>query len=306
MIYKSLTEVKTMNHTLEKGVTLIMGIKTPYISEIAPDTYAINEFGLNAMFLCVGSERALLIDTGTGVCDLKAEVAKLTDKPYDVVLTHGHLDHAGGIGIFDKVYLHERDIEMAKNLTREQRQHYADTLGKMRGYTVYDYTTDDVWEWEKLPEFIAIDEGYVFDLGNRQLEVFFTPGHTAGSITLLDRKNRIHFSGDACNGNTLCLGASITTLLRTAEKIKALEPEFDQDFNGHIGYAGIPTCFSQKKTIRDDVITICKQILKGEAEVSEQAFLGGVSYGANYGNARVVFNKDTPMVSEGEEPYPLD
>ena len=45
-------------------------MKTPLVTEIAPDTYAINEFGMNAMFLCVGKERALLIDTGTGLCDL--------------------------------------------------------------------------------------------------------------------------------------------------------------------------------------------------------------------------------------------
>ena len=282
-----------------------MGIKTPYVCEIAPDTYAINEFGLNAMFLCVGSERALLIDTGTGVCDLKAEVAKLTDKPYDVVLTHGHVDHAGGMGAFEKVYIHEKDVQMVKDITVERRKDYADTLGKMNGYNVYDYSTDMVKAWDSYPEFVLIDEGYVFELGDRSLEVFFAPGHTPGSITLLDRKNRIHFSGDACNGNTLCLGASITTLYHTAEKLKALEPYFDQDFNGHHGYAGVPSCLSQKKTVRDDVMEICRQILKGTANVTEQAFLGGTSKGANYGNARVVFNDKTPMIEEGEVPVEL-
>ncbi|MBQ6223474.1 MAG: MBL fold metallo-hydrolase [Solobacterium sp.] len=282
-----------------------MGIKTPYVCEIAPDTYAINEFGLNAMFLCVGSERALLIDTGTGVCDLKAEVAKLTDKPYDVVITHGHVDHAGGMGAFDKVYIHEKDVQMAKDITVERRKDYAETLGKMNGYNVYDYSPDMVKAWDSYPEFVLIDEGYVFDLGDRSLEVFFAPGHTPGSITLLDRKNRIHFSGDACNGNTLCLGASITTLYHTAEKLKALEPYFDQDFNGHHGYAGVPSCLSQKKSVRDDVMEICRQILKGTANVTEQAFLGGTSKGANYGNARVVFNDKTPMIEEGEVPVEL-
>ncbi|MFQ6997488.1 MAG: MBL fold metallo-hydrolase [Blautia sp.] len=34
----------------------------------------------------------------------------MTDKPYDVVLTHGHLDHVGGIGAFTDVYLRRGTI----------------------------------------------------------------------------------------------------------------------------------------------------------------------------------------------------
>ena len=54
-----------------------MSMKKPFVSEIAPKTYVINEYGLTAMYLCVGSERALLIDTGCGVCELKEVVAEL-------------------------------------------------------------------------------------------------------------------------------------------------------------------------------------------------------------------------------------
>lgn len=78
--------------------------KLPPVCEIAYQTYAINEYGLNAMFLIVGEEKALLIDTGTGVCDLPATLRYLTDKPVQVVLTHGHPDHAGAIGWFDEVW----------------------------------------------------------------------------------------------------------------------------------------------------------------------------------------------------------
>ena len=47
-------------------------------------------------YLVEGDERAVLLDTGCGLGDLKAYVESLTDKPYEVVLTHGHVDHAGG------------------------------------------------------------------------------------------------------------------------------------------------------------------------------------------------------------------
>ncbi|MFJ5760653.1 MBL fold metallo-hydrolase [Neobacillus sp. NPDC093182] len=53
------------------------------------------------MYLVEGTVRAALIDTGTGVGDLKAYIDNLTDKPYFVMLTHGHVDHAMGAPAFD-------------------------------------------------------------------------------------------------------------------------------------------------------------------------------------------------------------
>ena len=89
-----------------------MGIRHPIISEIAPETYLINEFGLCNHYLLVGSERALLIDCGMGYYDLLGTIASLTDKPYDVVITHGHPDHAGMMHLFDQVYMNEKDLPM--------------------------------------------------------------------------------------------------------------------------------------------------------------------------------------------------
>ncbi len=266
-----------------------MGMKTPLICEIAKDTYCINEYGLDAVFLCIGSERALLIDTGTGTFDLKGTVERLTDKPYDVVLTHGHVDHAGGIDAFSHIYMHEKDMEMAKNLTYEERLSYAVNLHANDTDQAFDFDEKQVRRWNHLPDMTAIDEGFVFDLGGRQLEVFYTPGHTEGSITLLDRKNRIHFSGDACNRNTLCMGGTVETLLQSALKIKALEPAFDRDYNGHIGWAGIPEYLSQPADIRDAVIGICRSILDGSAQAEDTVFLGRAAKAVSAAGARVVY-----------------
>ena len=86
-----------------------MGIRHPLIHEIAEDTYLINEFGLVNMYVLVGSERSLVIDAGMGYCNLRAIVESLTDKPYDVVITHAHPDHAGMIHQFDRVYLNDKE-----------------------------------------------------------------------------------------------------------------------------------------------------------------------------------------------------
>ena len=68
-------------------------LTTYQVTEIAKDTWVINEAGMTAMFLLKGTERALLIDTGVGMTDLKKLISWLTPLPYDVVLTHGHPDH---------------------------------------------------------------------------------------------------------------------------------------------------------------------------------------------------------------------
>ena len=60
------------------------------------------------MYLTVGPERAMLIDTAYGLGDLKGLVDEITGgKPILVVNTHDHYDHAYGNCRFDKVYCHE-------------------------------------------------------------------------------------------------------------------------------------------------------------------------------------------------------
>ena len=67
------------------------------------------------MHLIIGSERALLIDTGMGAGDLKGAVEALTDKPVDVVNTHFHGDHTGGNGQFARVFCPEYDLPYLKS-----------------------------------------------------------------------------------------------------------------------------------------------------------------------------------------------
>ena len=85
------------------------GMKLPLIAEIAKNTYAINEFGMSTVYLLTGTKRALLIDTGTGVANLRETVESLTDLPCHVALTHSHMDHIGNAMQFPEVYLSEKD-----------------------------------------------------------------------------------------------------------------------------------------------------------------------------------------------------
>ena len=272
-------------------------MKMPPIIEIANKTYVINEYGLNAMFLLVGDERALRIDTGTGVFDLPLLVMTLTDKPVQVVLTHGHPDHAGAIGWFDEVWAHPDDFDMALELTYETRYGYAEGLLKMN--PAAPVTAEDTVRFGKKPKMQPLHEGDVLDLGGRKVMVFETPGHTPGGLSFLDVRERIFITGDACNGNTLLLSfgrephpkQTLSVLKETAEKMIALEPLFDRNYNGHVGYGGSASCIPQPYSVARDMASLCEDLLSGKEKPEEQHFdvagKTGVSYHALRGAAGI-------------------
>ena len=66
--------------------------------QFKPGTYELDEFDCASIFLLVGTEKAMLIDTGIGIGDLLGAVRQLTDKPLVVVMSHGHGDYTGGCG----------------------------------------------------------------------------------------------------------------------------------------------------------------------------------------------------------------
>lgn len=276
-----------------------MGNTNPFIFEIAPETYAINEFGLSTMYLLVGQKKALLIDTGCGVCDVKSIIHSLTEKPYCVVITHGHFDHVGGMSIFDEVYLNARDHELAKTINCEEVCMYADKFGKGGGYQIYDYDINEIKEIIEYPKFLPLNDGDHFDLGGRVIESFEIQGHTEGGITFLDVNNRIMFSGDCCNTNLLAFNCSIETTLKGLHKFKLLSERFDQNFNGHIGYMGSTICLSQPKTVADDLIDICESVLRHEGTPQQYDFLGYKLTQMSFGSAKLSYNPE--RLTEGEK-----
>ena len=72
---------------------------------VAEDVWAIDEFGADIIYLVKGEKSAAVIDTGSGFGNLKKVIETLTDLPYVVLNTHGHLDHVGGNHEFGKAYL---------------------------------------------------------------------------------------------------------------------------------------------------------------------------------------------------------
>lgn len=93
-------------------------IRTDFkVDELQPGIYRINEFDVANCYLIVGQERALLIDTGTGIGNIGAVVRGITSLPVDVAATHGHPDHLGGKNWFTHYYVHPDDEKMSRKIS---------------------------------------------------------------------------------------------------------------------------------------------------------------------------------------------
>jgi glyoxylase-like metal-dependent hydrolase (beta-lactamase superfamily II) len=196
------------------------------------------------MFLIVGPEKAMLIDTAFGLGDVKGLVDAISGgKPLIVANTHEHYDHAYGNCRFDKVYCHEFLVPYLQM----QHEHMWDYL--------FDDYNDNIWlEYDRkdLPKFkkyeiVGVKDGHKFNLGgDYEVELVFTGGHSAGHAAFIDKKDRIVFIGDDIISDTAGCGsinvtrpgphAENTSLKVWRDNLKRMidrMDEFDYVYPGH-------------------------------------------------------------------------
>ena len=170
------------------------------VFRIIDGIYAIYEpgqFEEVISFLITGKDKALLFDTGLGIGNIRSVVDQLTDLEIVVLNSHTHYDHIGGNHQFETIYA--MDTEFTRKRALEGRPHKA----------VAEFVSEG-WIWKPLPDGFVKDEfhsrpfaiskivaeGETIDVGGRRLEILETPGHAPDSICLIDRENRILFTGD--------------------------------------------------------------------------------------------------------------
>ena len=75
------------------------------IIQMRENTWRIEDGGVR-FFLLAGTERALLIDSGMNVDDVRGIAAGLTDLPLSLLNTHADRDHIGSNEQFEAFYMH--------------------------------------------------------------------------------------------------------------------------------------------------------------------------------------------------------
>lgn len=191
------------------------------IERINGSTWCIDD-GFVRCFLLEGAEKAILIDTGASCADAKALAEGVTDKPVVLVNTHGDGDHVAGNGAFAEFHMHPADYEKCNVSARCPQS-----------------------------RLLPLQGGEVLDAGGRALEIIAIPGHTYGSVAILDADERVLYTGDSVqDGHIYMFGAhrQPEAFAASLEKLIAMEDRFDRIRAAH-GTAELPAEFV--RTVRD-------------------------------------------------------
>ncbi len=240
-------------------VTMALGQRMPYQEKVVYEGEDVtfrqidahtwegngNMMANETLYIVEGEERALLIDAGTNIKDLDKIVAGITSKPVTLVATHVHPDHTGAsVNYFKEIYINAADMVNVKEM-----------MGDYKGEIKY------------------LSDGEMIDLGGRQIEVIFTPGHTPGSTTFIDREAHYGFSGDAFGSGNLLLTTNFTTLALTCQRMSEYMQMYgiEKLYPGH--YMGVNV-----ETVKrvQDMLQMSRDVLAGKVEgrKNERGMLG--------------------------------
>lgn len=155
----------------------------------------ISESFIVNCYLIEGTERAILLDCGTGVGNINEFVKTLTDKPFSLVATHAHVDHIGGVRNFNKMYINAVDIPIILWSTSNFiRSGY---LREHPGAKHFDFDYTKIKKSHKPFLVIPFCDGHIFDLGGGvKVKAYRVPGHTRGSCFFKMKNEDIIFTGD--------------------------------------------------------------------------------------------------------------
>ena len=183
----------------------------------------------NITFIKSGDHH-ILVDTGTGMNyaaldknlqNIGSSLSSITD----IVLTHSHIDHIGGViplveSGSPKIHLHKAEAKPINNGNMSQ------TLADTFGADLPPLNIEGI-----------LEEGTILDFGAITMEVYHTPGHSLGSICLMIQDTGILITGDTLFpggsfGRTDFPGGSERSLVDSLKRIS--EMTFEVGLPGHM------------------------------------------------------------------------
>ena len=223
--------------------------------KITDHLYRVRGIGDACMYFIKGEERGVLVDTAYGVGDLRTYIEKTFEVPYDVVITHGHADHANGINQWDRVYMNIVDVGVYKTKTdiafrRSMLQ---------RSVKDIDEYPDELFHGVFEGEFMELEEGKIFELGGVSVEAIHAPGHTQGIMVLLIPEERICLFGDACGVMTFLFkpeSSTVSVYRNTLNKLLGMKDRYDRILRQH------GTCESPLSLVEEN-LEVAEEILNG-------------------------------------------
>ena len=252
------------------------------------DTWEIDEFDCASIFLLIGAERAMVIDCGMGIGDLRGAIEQITDKPLVCVISHGHVDHTGNARQFEEIWIHPKDADRPIPQSIEKRRFDIQRIAKrqkgsigapfnMFNLSPFDLDTDLAGEDEgDMPRLRFLEDGMQFDLGGgRIVTAYECPGHSKGEMIFLDEQTRTMFCGDALNFN-LGVGAEpVERTLRYLKRMQAMSDRYDDIYNGHHDFRALG------RPLDDDclpnVIALLEDAVNGRINICEASSFWGMS-----------------------------
>ncbi|MCX8478457.1 MAG: MBL fold metallo-hydrolase [Chitinophagales bacterium] len=190
--------------------------------------FIFNPFSENTYLMYEEGGECWVVDPGYYGPEEGADLLKFIEgkklRPTKVLLTHAHLDHVFGLNDFlthfptIPFYIHADEMPVLQA---------APEVGERYGLYCAAVT--------KAPEFLK--EGDTLHFGNEVFEVFFTPGHSPGSISFYNKNNHLLISGDVLFqgsiGRTDLPGGSFELLEQHIQNKLYPLPDETQVLSGH-------------------------------------------------------------------------
>lgn len=155
----------------------------------------------DACYLIAEGGRAAFVDCGTNH-SVPAMLAALADRALPpeavdwLVLTHVHLDHAGGAGLL------MQHLPNARLLVHPRgARHMIDPARLIAGATAVYGEAEMARSYGAIQpvaaeRVVAANDGHTFELAGRRLQCIDTPGHARHHLCVWDARSRSWFTGD--------------------------------------------------------------------------------------------------------------